>query len=148
MTTFDFISILLDAFFVAGLIWSSFTDLQHRKISNACVLLLLCLGLTRTFLSLTAGSTVWYLHPFGLLFGFPFYIGWRLHKVGGGDVKLAAVLGLYLGLPACVILVIFMLPILFAYYLFLHTSKTSTAMAPIFSLAAIAMLILQYFIFR
>ncbi len=146
MTTFDFISILWMLFCC----WAYMEQLHRSTTSEDLKCLCTPSFVSRIdpyLLSLTAGSTVWYLHPFGLLFGLPFYIGWHLHKVGGGDVKLAAVLGLYFGLPACVILVIFMLPILFAYYLFLHTSKASVAMAPIFSLAAIAMLVIQYLIF-
>lgn len=88
--------ILMDAFFVAVLLWCSYTDLKSRTVSNLSVALLLCLGLVHTVLVVLSGST-WWVYPAGMLLGIPFFFAWLKGGMGGGDVKLTIVIGLYIG---------------------------------------------------
>ncbi|RWC97288.1 MAG: prepilin peptidase [Mesorhizobium sp.] len=93
-------SLLLKAFAIPVLARVAWLDFTTQKISNQNVLLLLCLGLgSLQLLSVAAGS--WWDMGLGALAGlllfvvlFPF---WTLRKVGGGDVKLMAVMPFLIG---------------------------------------------------
>ncbi|RVC81533.1 prepilin peptidase [Mesorhizobium sp. M4A.F.Ca.ET.022.05.2.1] len=93
-------SLLLKALAIPLLVRIAWIDFTTQKISNQNVLLLLCLGLgSLQLLSVAAGS--WWDMGLSALAGlllfvvlFPF---WALRKVGGGDVKLMAVMPFLIG---------------------------------------------------
>jgi len=103
--------ILMDAFFVAVLLWCSYTDLKSRTVSNLSVAMFLCLGLVNTVFVIISGST-WWVYPAGMLLGIPFFIAWIKGGMGGGDVKLIMGIGLYLGLTNTLVSFALMLPVL------------------------------------
>lgn len=84
---------------LVGCIWATVSDLKYYKIYNALTLPLLSAGLLFHLLSSGLGglgqSTVGMLFGFGLLF-VPYLIG----VIGGGDVKMLAAIGAWLGLES------------------------------------------------
>jgi len=80
----------------------AFIDLEHMLIFDRFQLILLALGVAAIFFD---SGTTWYSHLIGMAAGFVSFflfgaIGkkiWKNDALGGGDVKLAAVLGLLLG---------------------------------------------------
>lgn len=131
--------ILMDAFFVAVLLWCSYTDLKSRTVSNLSVALLLCLGLVHTVLVVLSGST-WWVYPAGMLLGIPFFIAWLKGGMGGGDVKLIMGIGLYLGLVSTLVSFTLMLLVLIAYMvrfrLKLRIVNSTIPFAPVFAFGA------------
>lgn len=106
-----FLCILMDAFFVALLIWCAYTDIRTRTVSNVSIVLLLCLGLAHTALMLLNGNT-WWIYPAGLALCVPFFIVWLRNDMGAGDVKLVMGIALYLGLLNAVIAFALMVPVM------------------------------------
>ena len=80
----------------ALLVWAAFTDLRERKIRNWLTLSLMASGLAQSFLPLhsaTPGGAA-----LGLLAGFGItFILFALGALGGGDVKLMAGVGAWVG---------------------------------------------------
>ncbi len=107
------LGILMDAFFIALLIWCAYTDIRKRTVPNAATVLLLCLGLAHTVLIRLSGS-VWWPYPAGLTLAVPFFIVWLKDGMGAGDVKLFMSIGLYLGLAGTLISFALMLPMVIA----------------------------------
>ena len=105
------LGILMDAFFIALLIWCAYTDTHTRAVPNTAVVLLLCLGLVHTVLVGLSGSA-WWPYPAGLALAIPFFIVWLKGGIGAGDVKLLMGIGLYLGLAGTLISFALMLPML------------------------------------
>jgi len=93
-------ALLLKALAIPLLAWVAWLDFTTQRIANRDVLLLICLGAgSLLLLSLQSGS--WWDMELSALAGlvlfaalFPF---WILRKVGGGDVKLMAVMPLLIG---------------------------------------------------
>lgn len=107
------LGILMDAFFIALLIWCAYTDTHTRAVPNTAVVLLLCLGLVHTVLTGLSGNA-WWPYPAGLALAIPFFIVWLKGGMGAGDVKLLMGIVLYLGLAGTLISFALMLPMLIA----------------------------------
>ncbi len=101
----------MDAFFIALLMWCSYTDMRNRAVSNLVVILMLFLGTMHAVLIVLAGGT-WWTYPAGMVFAIPFFISWLRGSMGAGDVKLVIVITLYLGLLNAVIAFALMVPAL------------------------------------
>jgi prepilin peptidase CpaA len=86
---------------LAALVWAAAEDVASRRIRNALAFSLLAAGLTQSFLPLHTvtplGSLYGVLAGFGLVF-----VLFALGGMGGGDVKLMAAVGAWLG-PAGVL---------------------------------------------
>ena len=141
------VGILMDALFVLLLVMCSVSDLRKRVISNVSIIMSLCLGLAHTVLALLGGEP-WWQHPVGMLLALPFFLSWLRNGIGAGDVKLIAVVGLYLGVLNTLVAFVLMIPILvvlLAYFWFKHkTIKQHIPLAPVISAGAIAALALGY----
>lgn len=118
------LSILLDAFFIALLIWCAYTDIRTRTVPNTAVLLLLCLGLAHTVLLFISGSA-WWAYPAGLALCLPFFIAWLKNVMGAGDVKLLMGISLYLGLLNTIIAFALMVPVMTILIVFSWVQKKS-----------------------
>jgi prepilin peptidase CpaA len=82
---------------VAGLsLWCAWTDLASRRIPNIAVLVLAALYPVALAAGLLEGSALVGLTFAGAVFALGL-AGFALGAIGGGDVKLAAVLGLWAG---------------------------------------------------
>jgi Flp pilus assembly protein protease CpaA len=138
--------ILMDAFFVAMLVWCAYMDIKTRTISNLSIILLLCLGLAHLLLTLI--GAVWWVYPAGLALSAPFFASWLKGHMGGGDVKLLMGIGLYLGLIHTLLAFVLMLPLLGA--LAIHswrkarTLRRSIPFAPVLSFGAGGIIIISY----
>ena len=106
-----FFGILMDAFFIALLIWCAYTDMRTRTISNLSVTLLLCLALAHMLMMIISCST-WWTYPAGIALAAPFFVAWLRGQMGTGDVKLAMSICLYLGILNTLIAFVFMVPVL------------------------------------
>lgn len=83
-------------------------DLRHRIIPNELILILLATAAASSLLGFTGADILSSLAGFavcGVLFTIPFLFG---KKVGGGDVKLAAAIGLCAGLQNALLCIIIM----------------------------------------
>jgi len=107
----NILCILMDAFFIALLVWCSYTDIRKRIVSNMSVTLLLCLGLTHVMLISVSGST-WWTYPAGMTLAVPFFVAWLRGGIGAGDVKLIMGICLYLGVLNTLIAFALMVPAL------------------------------------
>ena len=142
-----FLSILMDAFFIALLIWCAYTDWKARTVLNLCIALLLGLGLARTALIILNDGTCW-TYPAGLLLSVPFIIAWLKNAMGAGDVKLIMGIGLYLGLLNTLVSFTLMIPLLVI--LTVHswrknkTVKSAIPFAPVLAFGAGGAVILGY----
>lgn len=140
-------SILTDAFFVALLIWCSYTDIRRRMVSNITIVLLLCLGIVHTGLMAFMQST-WWMYPLGMTFAIPFFISWLRGGMGAGDVKMVMAITLYLGLLNSVIAFVLMVPvliILMARSLIRNkTLKCRIPVAPVLGFGAIGAITISY----
>lgn len=141
------LSILMDAFFVALLVWCACTDWKTRTVSNLPIVLLLCLGLAHTALMVWNGGT-WWIYPAGLLLSVPFIIAWLKNGMGAGDVKLIMGISLYLGLLNTLVSFVLMIPLLVI--LMVHswrknkTIKSAMPFAPVLAFGAGGTVILGY----
>lgn len=143
--------ILMDAFFIAVLVWCACTDIKTRTVSNLSVALLLGLGLMHMAYMLLIGSS-WWQYPAALLFSVPFFVAWMKNNMGAGDVKLIMGIGLYLGVPGMFAAFILMLPALAALMVYSwiknRTLRCHIPFAPVLAFGASGAVILGYlFIF-
>jgi len=88
--------------FVAALIAITFIDLEHRIIPDELSLGVLVLGLATSWVIPELGlvqSLLGAAVGFGIFYGFAWLYEWRTGRsgMGGGDIKLLAALGAYLG---------------------------------------------------
>ena len=81
----------------AGLIGASATDLARRRVPNAISAFVFVTGLAVRGYDLGAGGALGGLAASTILL-FALYGLWRARAVGGGDVKLAAAVGAWIGL--------------------------------------------------
>ena len=138
------LGILMDAFFVAMLVWCAYMDIKTRTISNLSVILLLCLGLAHLLLTLLTGA-VWWVYPAGLALSAPFFASWLKGHMGGGDVKLLMGIGLYLGLIHTLLAFVLMLPLLGIHsWRKTRTLRRSIPFAPVLSFGAGGIIIISY----
>lgn len=141
------LGILSDVLFLALLGWCSATDLRKRKIPNQAILPLLALGVMHAVIAACLGSP-WYEYPLGTLFGVPFFVAWTRGLIGGGDVKLLFVMGLYLGVARMLVALIVMLAVcagLLLERIFRRRSiHIRLPLAPVLSLGALAAVLLNY----
>lgn len=141
------LGILMDAFFVAMLVWCAYMDIKTRTISNLSIILLLCLGLAHLLLTLLTGA-VWWVYPEGLALSAPFFASWLKGHMGGGDVKLLMGIGLYLGLIHTLLAFVLMLPLLGA--LAIHSWRKARTLrrpipfAPVLAFGAAGIIIISY----
>lgn len=105
------LGILMDAFFIAVLLWCSYTDIRKRTVSNVSVILMLCLGIAHTVLLILAENT-WWTYLAGMALAVPFFVAWLRGQMGAGDVKLVMGISLYLGLLNTLIAFALMVPAL------------------------------------
>ena len=142
-----FLSILTDAFFIALLTWCSVTDLKKREIPNTAILLIMALSIAH-LISITIQGLPWYEYPLGVLFAVPFFFAWRKGLMGGGDVKLLFVTGLYLGTYLMLISLTGMLAVCIGLLIWraVHRNgiRVRLPLAPVLSLGAVATVILSY----
>ncbi len=140
------LGILMDAFFIAFLLWCSYTDIRKRIVSNMTVILLLCLGIAHVVLMALAGIP-WWTYPAGMVMAVPFFLAWLRGHMGAGDVKLVMAIGLYLGLLNAVIAFALMVPLL-AILMIRSQIKTKNfkgtiPLAPVLAFGAIGVVLLQ-----
>lgn len=142
-----FLSILMDAFFIALLVWCACTDLKTRTVLNLPVALLLGLGLAHTALMLLNGGT-WWTYPAGLSLSVPFIIAWLKDSIGAGDVKLIMGIGLYLGLLNTLVSFTLMIPLLVILTVYSwrknKTVKSAIPFAPVLAFGAGGAVIIGY----
>ena len=141
------LSILADAFFIALLIWCSYTDIRRRTVSNIAIALLLCLGIAHIgFMAFT--QSTWWTYPFGLVFSVPFFIAWMKNGMGAGDVKLVMAIALYHGLLNTVIVFALIVPVIIALivrsWIKKKTIKCRIPFAPVLAFGAIGVVIFGY----
>lgn len=145
--TIPVLSVLSDAIFLALLGWCCATDLQKRQIPNATIFLMLGLATAHMVGSIYLGSP-WYGYPLGMLFGVPFFFAWTRGQIGGGDVKLLFVMGLYLGVAP--MLIALMTPLVFGAGLLLwralrrRPARVRLPLAPALLLGALTAVVLSY----
>ena len=141
------LSILMDAFFIALLLWCSYTDIRKRTVSNANVILLLCLGIVRTELIALAGGA-WWTYPTGMVLAIPFFLAWLRGRMGAGDIKLVMTIGLYLGLLNTVIAFALIVPILAVFtihsWIKTKTLKGAIPLAPVLAFGSGGAITLGY----
>jgi len=99
----DWLLVLRDWPFVSILVAITFIDLEHRIIPDVLSLGGLVLGLTTAYFVPDLGlfsSFIGAAVGFGLFYGLAWAYYWKTgkHGLGGGDVKLLAMLGAFLGL--------------------------------------------------
>lgn len=141
------LSILMDAFFVALLVWCACTDWKTRTVSNLPIVLMLLLGLAHTAL-MCLNSGTWWTYPAGLLLSVPFIVAWLKNSMGAADVKLILGIGLYLGLLNTLVSFVLMIPLLVI--LTVHswrknkTVKNAIPFAPVLAFGAGGAVILGY----
>lgn len=141
------LSILMDAFFVAPLVWCACSDWKTRTVSNLPIVLLLCLGLAHTALMFMTSHT-WWPYPSGLLLCVPFIIAWFRNGMGAGDVKLIMGVGLYLGLLNTLVSFALMIPMLAVLtvrsWYKSRTIKSAIPFAPVLTIGAAGAVALKY----
>jgi prepilin peptidase CpaA len=81
-----------------GLLWAVVCDLRSRRIPNLASGFLLVTGLIVCAVDGGSKSVLSGLAAFVLL-GVAIYPAWRAGGIGGGDLKLAAATGIWVGLP-------------------------------------------------
>ena len=139
--------ILMDAFFITMLLWCSYTDIRKRTVSNASVILILCLGIAHTVLMALAKSP-WWTYPAGTVLVIPFFLAWLRDHMGAGDVKLVMAIGLYLGLLNTVIAFALMVPLLVVFMIRSWTKtktfKCAIPLGPILAFGAIGAVAFGY----
>ena len=131
--------ILMDAFFIAILVWCAYTDIRTRIVLNTAVALLMSLGVAHAVLIVLSGSA-WWPYLAGLALAIPFFVIWLKGGMGAGDVKLLMGIGLYLGLAVTLMSLALMLPLLIAcmiYSLRKHgTLRRTIPFAPVLAFGA------------
>ena len=103
----DVVKLLLASFFTAVLVLVTVTDLEHRLIPNRVILPAIAVAVLASPLWFGPG---WYLALVGGAIGFVFFwlAAWLGDKfigrgaMGGGDIKLAAFVGLITGFPGII----------------------------------------------
>ena len=139
--------ILMDAFFIALLVWCSYTDIRKRTVSNVSVILMLCLGIAHTVLMGLAGNT-WWTYPAGMAVAVPFYVAWLRGQMGAGDVKLIMGICLYLGVLNTLIAFALMVPALIGLMVRLwiktKTFKRAIPFAPVLALGSCSAMVIGY----
>jgi Flp pilus assembly protein protease CpaA len=132
--------VLLDVFFIICLVWCFRTDKEIREIPNKAILLILILSVAQFVLVILNEQP--FIGYVATLFMFiPMYLWWRRDKMGGGDLKLFLVCGLYLGL------LYFMGALLVTILLVVISRKALKKKVPLavyFAPGGIAMIVLQY----
>ena len=139
-------SILMDAFFIALLLWCTNTDLKERIILNLQIVLLICLGFAHTGLVIMNGNT-WWIYPAGLLFAIPFFTAWLKNSMGAGDVKLVMAIALYLGLWGTLVAFALMIPVLIVMIICAkrkHNTLKRIPFAPVIGTGAISVVVFGY----
>lgn len=141
------LGILTDVFFIALLLWCSYTDIRKRIVSNRTVILLLCLGIVHTVFMALAGST-WWMYPAGMVLAVPFFLAWLRGHMGAGDIKLIMAIGLYLGLLNTIIAFALIVPLLAILMIRSQIKnkalKGTIPLAPVLAFGAIGALELGY----
>ena len=139
--------ILMDAFFITILTWCAYTDIQKRTVSNASIILILCLGIAHTILMALAGHT-WWQYPAGIVLPVPFYVAWLRGQMGAGDVKLIMGICLYLGvlntLIAFALMVLALIVLIVRSWIKIKTLKGVIPFAPMLALGAGGVVALSY----
>ena len=143
------LDILMDAFFIALLIWCAYTDIRTRTVPNPAIVLLLGLGLAHTVLIGLSGSA-WWLYPTGVVLVVPFFIVWLRGGMGAGDVKLIMGIGLYLGVVSTLSAFALMVPVLIGLivrsWLKAKTLKSAIPLAPLLALGASGVVLASYIV--
>ena len=141
------LSVLMDAFFIALLIYCSYTDLKRREISNLLIVLLLSLGIIHAVFIGLSGNP-WWTYLVSTLFAIPFFISWMRSKIGAGDVKLIMVIALYLGLWWIIIAFALMIPTIVGIIIWSllkkKTLKVRVPFAPVLAVGAIGAVVVNY----
>ena len=133
--------VLLDVFFCICLVWCWWSDYKKREIPNKAILLILICSAVRLILFLVNKQPV-IMYLATLLMFIPMYLWWRRGKMGGGDLKLFLVCGLFMGA------VFFMGALLVTLVAAGITGKTFKRRAPLavfFAPGAISMIIIELF---
>ncbi|MFZ5973994.1 MAG: prepilin peptidase [Bacillota bacterium] len=139
--------VLMDAFFLALLLWCSITDVKKRLIPNKAIVVLLCLGIVQTVFTALMGG-VWWQYPAGLMFAVPFFVAWLKNGMGAGDVKLVMVIALYLGFMNTVVALALIVPVLIGLMVYslvkTKTVKLQIPIAPLLSIGAGGSVLIKY----
>jgi Flp pilus assembly protein protease CpaA len=133
--------VLMDVFFCICLVWSWRSDYKKHEIPNKAVLLILIDSVAQLVLFLLNRQPV-ILYLATLLMFIPMYLWWRNGKMGGGDLKLFLVCGLYMG---AVFFMGALLVTLIAAGIAGKTLKQRAPLAVFFAPGAISMIIIELF---
>jgi len=141
------VSILMDAFFIALLIWCSYTDIKERTVPNKVIAVSFCLGIIHLGFMIYTSNT-WWTYPVGLVFTVPFLIAWMRNNMGAGDVKLVMAMVFYLGFLNSAIAFTLMVPVLAALMIYSLTRKKTLKLqmpfAPVLTIGALGSTLFQY----
>lgn len=133
------LSVLMDAFFIALLVWCAYSDIRTRTVSTATIILLLGLGLVHMMLIGLSGSA-WWPYPAGMALAVPFFVAWLRGQMGAGDVKLIMGICLYLSVLNTLIAFALMVPALIGLmvraWIKTKTLKSAIPFAPVLAFGA------------
>jgi prepilin peptidase CpaA len=96
-------SLLLFIPLLAALLWAAIGDIRSRRIRNELTFSLLLCGLLQSFFAFHTVSPWYSLAGFGVGFGLTFVL-FVMGAIGGGDVKLLAAIGAWVG-PVAIFLI-------------------------------------------
>ena len=139
---------ILDLLFLMSLIWCAASDWRSRTIPNRAILGIAVLGMAQLGFALGIRASIWpqlaAIPFFGVL-----YLWWTKELLGGGDVKLMALICLYMGIGRAAIAFEICLAALCAIYF--ATAKGSkrlkrrkVALAPPLALGCVCVIVCQY----
>lgn len=117
--------------FVLLLLIASYTDLKKREIPDGVSIAIGVLSLLN-------------FHIFGILAALPFLIAAMIEpeKMGGGDIKLTAAVGLYLGFFQTMLGVVFGLSLSLIFYVLSGRKNKAMPLAPFLSIGFIGAMLL------
>jgi leader peptidase (prepilin peptidase)/N-methyltransferase len=127
---FCFLAVLFSVLIIIALI-----DIRYQIIPNGLILILLCTGIAFAIYLYFSGSQPWYFSLIGsIAASLPLFLLGLIYKdgMGGGDIKLMAVAGLFAGWQL-ILLALFISAIyagIYAIYLFLNKKGTLKTVLP------------------
>ncbi len=118
--------------FVGMLVFASIFDIKHREIPNTICILIAVLSLTN-------------FHFLGFLAALPFFIAayFEPEKMGGGDIKLTAAVGLFLGFFDTIFGVIIALTLSILFYFLSKRKFKSLPLAPFLTVGFVTILLIE-----
>ncbi len=139
---------ILDLLFLMSLLWCAASDWRCRTIPNRAMLSIAVLGMAQIGFALWVGVSIWPYLAAIPLFG-ALYLCWTKDLLGGGDVKLMALICLYMGLGRAAIAFEVCLAALCAIYFTIakgskRPKRRKVALAPPLALGCVGVIVGQY----